>query len=330
MPGGQPDEVAAAESATKADVTKAADSDVPSPMGPADAEIGNWLAGMLGEPTERLEAIERLDDLGASAIVAATRMMRSGNADARRGAAAYLGIRVNPRDDEAIGELFMALNDPDAEVRHTALQAIDRLPRSQLVYALAGLTALAERRDEDDSFRVLAIRKLGSLEADGRPASETLGRLGRDDASSKVRLAAFSTLAKVAEPQFAEAFYAERLAGSQEVNERRLAAKWLGNATCTSAGLTALISAFSDAEKEVRMAANESLIGIGKPAVVALAEGLSAPESQVRQYCAFTLGKLGPLASGAADALRQATEDEDEQVRKLAEAALRLVQSGGD
>lgn len=300
----------------------------PSPKRRVDPEASKWLAGMLGDATERLESIERLDEMGDSAIAAATDVMRTGDADGRRGAAAYLGIRVSPRDEEAIGELCSALNDADVQVRHEALQAIDRLPKSQLVYALAGLIALAERSDEDESFRVLALRKLGSLGADGRMASATLESLGREDASAKVRLAAFSTMSKVAEAKFAEKFYADRLANSQDADERRLAAKWLGRVTTTAAGLDALVSAFADSEKEVRMAASASLVEIGKPAVPALAQGLEAPESQMRQYSAFTLGKLGSLGSGAIDQLRKATQDDDEQVRKVAEAALRLVGNG--
>jgi HEAT repeat protein len=318
----KPDDPAAVEPPADSEPT------APEVSSEVSSEVNRWMAGMLGDAAQRLEAIERLDEMGDAAIAAATCLMRTGDAESRRGAAAYLGIRISPRDAEAIAELCSALNDADSQVRQVALQAIDRLPKSQLVQALAGLIALAERADEDETFRVLALRKLGSLGADGRRASEALERLGREDDSSKVRIAAFSTLAKVAKPEFAEKFYVERLAECEARDERRLAAKWLGRVTTSAAGLHGLVAAFADSDKEVRMAATHALVDIGKPAVQALAQGLESPEAQVRQYSAFTLGKLGRLGAGAIDQLRRATEDEDERVRRVAEAALRLVEGG--
>ena len=89
------------------------------------------------------------------------------------------------------------------------------------------------------------------------------------------------------------------------------------------------MAGFTDADKEVRGAASDALITIGKPAVPALCTGLESSEVQIRQYAALTLGKMGPLAADAVDALRKCREDPDETVRKLAEAALRLIQPTG-
>jgi hypothetical protein len=71
--------------------------------------------------------------------------------------------------------------------------------------------------------------------------------------------------------------------------------------------------------------AADALGAIGKPAVSGLVRALASEKARVRALAARGLGRAGPEASSAASALKRALKDDDAEVRKEAEAALRRV-----
>ena len=70
-----------------------------------------------------------------------------------------------------------------------------------------------------------------------------------------------------------------------------------------------------------------ALLAIGRPAVPQLIQALEDPNVQIRRNVVVTLGKLNTLAVEAVPALKQRLQDADPQVRALAAASLRLIQS---
>ena len=68
-----------------------------------------------------------------------------------------------------------------------------------------------------------------------------------------------------------------------------------------------------------------ALPGIGAPAVPALIQALTKPSIMVQPRVAYVLGRMGPKARDAVPALRQASRDRNESVRKAAEWALEQI-----
>ena len=276
-------------------------------------------------PIERRAASEALDALGVQAIPHVSHALQNGSSAEKLGAATYLVGRVSPRDAAAVGGLIAALGAQDDALRHAALQAVERLPNEPLRRALPALVTLAQNRSEEEAYRSRAVRAIGKLDAEGQEASGALIVLAGEDRDLNLRRSIFFTLTKIASPQDAEAFFARELAGDAPEDLRRLAAKWLGRVAVSKESLAALIHAFADSEKSVRLEAVAAVVEIGKPAVPALIEGLDASDDQIRRHAALTLAKLGPLAADAIPALEQHLDDPDEQVRELVAVALKIV-----
>jgi HEAT repeat protein len=93
------------------------------------------------------------------------------------------------------------------------------------------------------------------------------------------------------------------------------------------AAVPALLEAIQDRD-------NESAVGIlgqvgskSRRAAPALVTLLRDPSAQVRQRAARTLGMMGrPAAAESADALREATKDQNASVRQAAEEALKHIE----
>jgi HEAT repeat protein len=60
-------------------------------------------------------------------------------------------------------------------------------------------------------------------------------------------------------------------------------------------------------------------------AVAALATTLGAADLAVRERCAWALGKIGPAAGAARDALRRSAAGSDERLARLASEALTAI-----
>ena len=69
----------------------------------------------------------------------------------------------------------------------------------------------------------------------------------------------------------------------------------------------------------------QALVTIGPPATPALIEALLDPDSHVRSCAAKVLGAMGPAATRAIPALKNALEDANEAVRQNAAHALEAV-----
>jgi len=298
------------------------------PLDPAvTATVQPLLVQMASDASiERQAAAEELDALHAAVMPYLTAALRGGTEAEKRGAAVFLIGRVPLDDDAVLAALIGALGADDAVLRHNALQAVEKLPEERLVRSFPALTALAKNAGEETAYRVRAVRAMAKLGAAAVAAMPDLFELARDDGVPELQRSACDAIAKVAPPHESEAFFLEVLRTGTDKDLRRLAAHRLVQEAMSPESVTGLIAAFGDAEADVRNAARDSIVAIGRPAVPQLIQALEEPQVQIRRQVVFTLGKLGALAADAAPALQTRLQDADPQVRALAAASLRIIQ----
>lgn len=139
-------------------------------------------------------------------------------------------------------------------------------------------------------------------------ANRTLGELGADGAPALV----------------------QALDSDPRADVRAGAALVLGTMVGTDdRAVSALAAALDgDAALDVRISAARGL-SVGGPESVAalptLVEALEAPEPELAQWAALALGRMGPAASSAVEALERASESEERMVATAASQALRQV-----
>jgi HEAT repeat protein len=295
---------------------------------PSMAEaISQWLTQLAaGAEVERVAAVEALADVDRIAYAYILTRLNEGERDERRGAAKFLIGRVGPADISAVDALIQASTDTDDAIRHAAFQALERSPDSQLARAIPQLAKMANNPDEESAYRVRAVRAIGGLGPAGQEATEILMQLGHADADLNVRRAVFAAIPEILPADQAEAFFVEVVRSDAPADLRRLAIARLSRVARSESTLSVLVEQFQDPNKMICRAASDAFVEIGKPAVSILVEqGLASENTQARRYATFSLGKMGQLASDAVPALQQRLEDPNEEVRKLAAAALKLI-----
>lgn len=294
------------------------------------AAVFEWLEQMGSEAAvERRAASEAIDELGQAGLPFVVAGLREGTPARKRGAAVYLIGRVSPRNHEAAAALTEALDADDEELRHAALQAVEKLSDPQLVSALPSLLSLAESSDESAAYRSRAIRAITKLGPAAESATNRLIEVARDEQTPlKVRQACFFGLVKIAPNDIAEKFFRRELKKNAVPELRRLAAQWLADVASSNEALNGLIAGLNDPVKAVRLEAVDGLVEIGKPSVSPLIEALESSDVQTRRYATLAIGKLGRLAAEAAPAIESRLNDPDEQVRELAEVILNRLGAG--
>jgi HEAT repeat protein len=230
------------------------------------------------------------------------------NADAgqRRHAALVLGepahLHGHGADDQhtnmVLRSLCEAFTDPDLEVRKSA--ALSLLSCKESIGAHSDLPAAplaAGLKDKDDTVR--------------KVAAELLGRLGPDAHGAVGALTAALS---------------DKLAAVREDS-----AKALGEiGPDAKSSVPALLITLDDEDREVREQSAKSLGILGpladpslaKGIVASLAKHLKDEEGDVRMHSARSLGRMGAEAKAAIPALKEATKDGDERVRKEASQTL--------
>jgi len=291
-------------------------------------QIQQWLTEWAGDDAaRRTEGGQQLAQAGDLALERIAHVLDHGAPELRLAAVTYLVGRVGARNKAAVAALARCLTDNDAALRHQALQAIEGLPEATLGGVVPQLVLQIANPDEDEIYRVRAIRLLGRLGSAARKSIDTMEKIVRSDSNPRVRRAALAAITKVAEPKQAEPFFVEILRSSDAIELRRSVPMWLSRVASTDDTVHTLISTFDDPDEQLRMQVNEALVAIGKPAVPALIETLSANDSvQQRRYAIYTLGKLGPLAVAAVPTLKKLRHDPNAAIASLAAAALKLIE----
>lgn len=232
---------------------------------------------------------------------------------------------TDPTPEQALPRLLAVLKDPNPELRRTAAQSLGKIARKEAVSAL--VEAL---RDPDAGVRLHAAWALGTIGEDsvGRDRSP-LGPL-LFDSDPSVREAAAVALGQTGDTQSGIELLQERLLEPGVSNDtKRLAAAALGGMEARSA-VVHLTRMLQDRDPVVRRWTAAALAEIGDPQAVAPLGALlrKDPDPGVRIEAAFRLGKFGGKA--ARPALTAALNDANEDVRRLAAAALKEMAGMGN
>ena len=156
---------------------------------------------------------------------------------------------------------------------------------------------IASLKAPDESIRREAAEKLSHLGPDARPAAVPLVRACGDQ-SEEVSEWVVAALEEMGPPRASDVGDLALLVGDPSADVAYWAVTLLGRLEAEAA-----------------------------PAVGALAAAVSdAPEVSIRQRAAWALGKIGPPALAAIDALRRAESDEDPRLARLARQAIERIQ----
>ena len=312
------DEITVREPTSTAEPPKSA-----GPDGPSDEQWQEWAAALAGRgdaAAGRQAAAEALDELAAGGSVDFMKVLGTGSPEARRCAAFFLMDRVDPSDPAIAKPFIAALSDEDGPVRHIALSVVKRFPEETLAGAAPQLAVMVADQSEQAANRAAVARLLGSLEADASQVLPALVRSMSEDPERSVRSACLMAVSRVAAPKDAVTAFQQVLARDAEASVRGLAAVRLGKLGPQATDATAdLANALEDRDESVRRKAADALVEIGAPSVPDLTKKLRATDAATRRFAVFALSQLGPAASSSVDELKKRLQDEDEEVRKLAD-----------
>jgi len=299
-------------------------------LDPPVAQWEAWAGALAGDDlVARQTAAEELDRLAADGGVSFVDALRHESPEVRRCAAFSLIDRFDPSDAMMVEAFTATLSDPDGPVRRMALSVAKRFPKDALVAAAPQLAATLENQNETAANRAAVARLIATLEADARTVLPKLLNAMRDDADKSVRSACLMAVSRVAEPDDAVAAFRQTLTDDADASVRGLAAVRLGRLGPVADAATAdLANALEDGDDNVARKAADALVAIGAASVSSTAAKLTSPHANVRRLAVFVLGKLGPTASSALDELKKRLQDDDEEVRKLAELAIRRIEAG--
>lgn len=245
----------------------------------------------------REAAEQALRDLGPEAVPYLLWGMKHTSAETRA-AAIYFALEKFDSDDSRLPTAFIdALTNDDLKTRKLALIAVQRMDEKTLIQALPNLSAMLSNSNELALNRRSAINLIGKMKIGGGSALPALLRGAKDDPDGGIRAACAYSASQVL------------------------------NAKQAKSAAIALAVVLEDDEEKVRLAASKSLLKIGAASVEPLIQRLASSKPQTRQVTLYTLGKLNAVAKPALPAIEKLTQDQDEDVAKLAAAVLRHIKS---
>ena len=190
--------------------------------------------------------------------------------------------------EDPTAQLIAQLKDGDVETRCAAVRALESFPAEHVTAALSNAV-----EDSDHQVRQLAIHRLGQRGEQAKPHLPKLElALNNPDSNTRITAALAIQAIDADNPSFAPI----------------------------------LIEALAQGEYGVFLELGE-MGSDAAWAVPTLIELTSQRNPRVRALSAVTLGKIGPAAREATEALREATDDPQSNVRRMAEQALALIES---
>lgn len=231
---------------------------------------------------------------------------------------------TDPTPERVMPRLVAVLKDQNPELRRTAAQALGKIARKEAVPAL--FEALG---DPDAGVRRNAAWALGVLSEDALEEDLSPLALLLFDSDPGVREAAATALGLTGYTQVGIELLLERLAEPDAPEDtKRLIVAVMGSMEARSA-VPALTKLLADRSAQVRRWAVAALGEIADEQAVAPLGALLTkdPDPGVRVEAAFRLGKFGGAA--AKPALTAALKDSNEDVRRLAAAALKDIGGNG-
>jgi HEAT repeat protein len=267
-----------------------------------------WGALRAASPDARARILELLDafDRGVLSVLAAQALGSSVAGERSVGLSAFATLGGY----ETVPRLVMSLDDPIAEVRIAALEALRRFPSPAAIDRVA-----LRLRDPEARVRVTAARVLAATE-DDRVVHHLLE--AATDPSDEVRSVARGAVLARRSPAVARRLI-EALGSA---THRRAAGELLAEMPEVSRDL--LLAALSEADDETREVIGEALAG--GAAERSLLAQLEAPDPERR--CGAVLGLEALGSGGAVPALVRRLLDPDAGIRALAARALGALGDG--
>ncbi|MBC7854776.1 MAG: HEAT repeat domain-containing protein [Pirellulaceae bacterium] len=269
-----------------------------------------------------------LEKLGSDAQADLVALLGDARPEARRGAAFYLLAKFNPSDAKQVAGYTGLLDDKEPFLRSLGLQAVRKMQKADQAAAVPRLSKmLATEQEPSADNRAALARVLGSLKQDAALALEALTSGAKDDESSRVRGAFLVAISQIASPEQALPAFRQGLA-DPDVSVRLVAAARLRQLGIDAAPAAEdLAQALEDADASVREAAAEALVKVGPAAVEPLSQHVDSKNAPTRQLAIACLGKLGPAAKSALPLVEKHLTDEDPEVKKIAEAVVRILKA---
>lgn len=300
----------------------------------------------LAYPGEREEAMQQLVAAGEEAVPGLIEALSADSTEARRRAAQTLG-KIGPPAKSAIPTLSLLLQSPITELNVAAIDAIARMESPDSVSPL-----MQGLESADVKVRLRAAQALTQLGEHSTKAVPLLLPLmtDRERAVRQAALEAIGACGAKAVPDLKQAL------SDKSIIIRIAAARGLGALGPASSPATEeLLKACELSDKQLHRAAGFALTQIGKDAVPQLILALAHEETSVqylamdvleaiepkaidplivalqhenvliRRGAAEVLGRYGPDADSAVDALEAATNDENSDVRQYARIALQHI-----
>lgn len=233
-------------------------------------------------------------------------------------------IDLDPDPEITRPVIAKAMQDASPEVLNDLLDAVASLGEK----AVPRLTAALEHEEVRAKVATI-IARIGAPAKAAAPA--LAAALADDDPSTRSEiLFAISAIG----PDAKEAVPAvTKLLNDPDMDVRYAACYALGRIGPDAMSAKAeLQSKLADDDQFLTMASAWALASIHptcpetcKQSVPVLIEALAEPEAITRFHAAESLRSLGPLAKPAVEALKKTLEDDDEQVRKMATDALKVI-----
>lgn len=268
-----------------------------------------------------------LEKLGDGAQRDLVSLLEDPRPDVRRGAAYYLLANFNPESEQQVAGYTGLLDDTEPFLRSLGLQAVRKMTKTDQAAAVPRLAKmLAAKQEPSDENRAALARLLGSFQEDAAPALAALTSGAKEDESPKVRGAYLVAISQIASPANAIPAYRQGLS-DQDASVRLVAAarlRQLGKDAVPA--VEDLAQGLEDSDPRVREAAAEALSMLGSAAVEPVSKQLDAKSAHSRQLAIACLGKLGAAAKSALPLVKKHLADEDPEVKKVAEAVVRILE----
>jgi TonB family protein len=288
-------------------------------------------------------------------VVASAEKLSSPNSETQRQALLFLkslGVKASA----AVPAVSKLLKSKDAGVRELALSTLEQMGPTGTA-ALPALIQLLQISGEDEDRRK-ATAVVGAMGAAGDPAAPALLEILRNSDNGYLRSDAamalkkmgpermrsaiaiivegigdFHSIARGTLPDFgAEAVPAliEAIGASSPDGRRNIAQTLRDMPTVAAPAVPALIGLVHDHSEEVQEDAIDALAAIGpaaKDAVPDLIEALKSDRPVIHSHAVSALGSIGAAARDALPVLREDLKLENQDDRRSAQDAIRLIET---
>lgn len=226
-------------------------------------------------------------------------------------AAAGLGEPIESTGDPQVDDALHRLMNPERDVRQTAALDLGKLADP------AAAPALVARLWSEQDFFVRDTLSWAVTRVADTATPLLLDALAGDETVSRVQ--ALHVLSKIADPATTNAILPLATDEDPDVAAK---ARWALTRIGDPRAIPTLAAHLGTGDSTSQNGLTRDLASFDRAAVPYLVTALTSDEAPVRRHAAEVLNFIGPGAGGATDALAEALQDTDEEVRLSAAMAL--------